>query len=116
MDVDVGTFDCAVDSVTNTQIVCLIANAGTVHQVTNGGTHSGKVAFIVQQSVINPIPHNPRFLVRERDLTKTLREKCKEKNAVNKGTQPGVDTCIQCSCLTPYHTIPTLNHPEKKCF
>lgn len=41
VDVMVGDFQCDVESVTNTQIVCLIEKAGKVHQVTNLGTDPG---------------------------------------------------------------------------
>lgn len=42
VDVSVGDFDCDVESVSNTEIVCLIGHAGRVHEVTNLGTDPGK--------------------------------------------------------------------------
>lgn len=41
VEVDVGDVSCDVESVTNNQIVCLIADSGKVHDVTNLGTHRG---------------------------------------------------------------------------
>jgi len=38
LQVFVGETECDVEDVTNTQIVCEIEDAGTVHQLTNEGT------------------------------------------------------------------------------
>ena len=43
VEVDVGDVICDVESVTDTEIVCLIADSGEVHAVTNLGTHRGTV-------------------------------------------------------------------------
>ena len=47
VEVEVGDVSCDIETVTNTQIVCLIAAAGKVHSVTNLGTHRG-MYFIVK--------------------------------------------------------------------
>ncbi|KAL4228553.1 Fibrocystin-L [Mactra antiquata] len=39
VDVDVGDIDCEISDLTNTEIQCIIGDAGTVHYVTNKGSH-----------------------------------------------------------------------------
>lgn len=41
VDVSVGDVECKVETVTDTKIVCEIADAAKTHQVTNKGTSAG---------------------------------------------------------------------------
>ena len=41
VEVDVGDFVCDIQDLSNSQIICQIEEAVTVHSVTNLGTHKG---------------------------------------------------------------------------
>lgn len=45
--VKVGQYDCAIESVSSTQIVCLIQDTATIHKVDNQGVHPRKIVVLV---------------------------------------------------------------------
>ena len=47
VEVDVGDVMCDIESVVDTEVICLIADSGEVHAVTNLGTHRGTSTLIV---------------------------------------------------------------------
>lgn len=49
--VKVGQYDCAIESVSTTQIVCLIQDTATIHKVDNQGVHPRKFVFFILKSI-----------------------------------------------------------------
>ena len=46
VEVDVGDFMCDIQDLSNSQIICQIEEAVTVHSVTNLGTHKGMISVL----------------------------------------------------------------------